>query len=318
MIPVAFSSKLNCVPERFVVDANAYVAARLDGELVIWPDLCPHMGAQLSGGTIANGEELICPYHSFRFDKHGSVKMPCGTASDNELTNETATLGAIEEHDVLWVRSQGLNHHSNPALPAIAADHIAVHQSMETWRASKLAVLENFIDVAHFATVHTSTFASERGDPEISKLRVDQGAGILTFHVEHYGYDIISKGAKTPKPVKRYLEYKYVHPTSLQILISTNEHFDPNSTNQIVLHITELSENSCKIFKIVRMTKKKAYSMSDIDVANQKETQATVSNEDKSITEETFANRSNKTGYGALHSQFDAPVISIRKMFQKE
>ena len=41
-----------------------------DGQLHAHLDRCPHLGAALSGGAI-EGDELICPFHGFRFGGDG-------------------------------------------------------------------------------------------------------------------------------------------------------------------------------------------------------------------------------------------------------
>jgi nitrite reductase/ring-hydroxylating ferredoxin subunit len=42
-------------------------AIRLENELYIFRDRCPHMGSSFEGGWIENGR-LVCPDHRYRFD----------------------------------------------------------------------------------------------------------------------------------------------------------------------------------------------------------------------------------------------------------
>jgi NAD(P)H-dependent nitrite reductase small subunit len=49
---------------------------RVDGELLAIDDVCPHMGASLSGGYVEDGC-VTCPWHFWRF------KLADGTWADN-------------------------------------------------------------------------------------------------------------------------------------------------------------------------------------------------------------------------------------------
>lgn len=64
---------LNAIPTgglgRFVVDDDVAVCVVRRGDtLVVFRDVCPHMGAPISGGTLCNdGASIRCPWHGYEF-----------------------------------------------------------------------------------------------------------------------------------------------------------------------------------------------------------------------------------------------------------
>lgn len=74
-------------PERHVIDGRELVAWRgPDGAPRVAPAECPHMGADLSCGRVAQGQ-LICPWHGLALGDagHGRWK-PCKVHDDGVLT----------------------------------------------------------------------------------------------------------------------------------------------------------------------------------------------------------------------------------------
>jgi hypothetical protein len=57
-------------PRRFRIAGEDLVAWRVDSELLIAPDACPHMGASLSEANVREGK-LICPWHGLALGREG-------------------------------------------------------------------------------------------------------------------------------------------------------------------------------------------------------------------------------------------------------
>jgi isorenieratene synthase len=70
---VGESRLLGSQPERLRIAGEDLVAWRVDGELVIAPDACPHMGASLSDSCVREGK-LVCPWHALALGKEGHGK----------------------------------------------------------------------------------------------------------------------------------------------------------------------------------------------------------------------------------------------------
>ncbi len=62
-------------PRRFRIAGREMVAWRGNGEIVMAPDACPHMGASLAEGCVRNGN-IVCPWHGMALGSraHGSWK----------------------------------------------------------------------------------------------------------------------------------------------------------------------------------------------------------------------------------------------------
>jgi isorenieratene synthase len=57
-------------PRRLRIAGEDLVCWRVDGELVIAPDACPHMGASLSDSRVCEGK-LVCPWHGLALGREG-------------------------------------------------------------------------------------------------------------------------------------------------------------------------------------------------------------------------------------------------------
>lgn len=49
------------------VAGRSFVVNELDGELVVYPEVCPHQLGPLAGASISDGT-VTCPWHGYRFD----------------------------------------------------------------------------------------------------------------------------------------------------------------------------------------------------------------------------------------------------------
>ncbi len=67
---VGESRLLGDEPQLFRIAGENLVAWRVDGELIIAPDACPHMGASLADSCVCEGK-LVCPWHALALGKEG-------------------------------------------------------------------------------------------------------------------------------------------------------------------------------------------------------------------------------------------------------
>jgi isorenieratene synthase len=58
-------------PRRLRIAGREMVAWRANGEIVIAPDACPHMGASLAEGCVRNGN-IVCPWHGLELSSRGN------------------------------------------------------------------------------------------------------------------------------------------------------------------------------------------------------------------------------------------------------
>lgn len=158
--PVALSGEVTEEPISVRLLGQAWVLVRLGSQLFAARDRCPHRLAPLSIGSVVDGT-LQCRYHGWRFGADGAcVRIP---SAPEELAiaprARAATPFAAAEHlGMVWIAP------SEPVLglPEMPEWDRPGFDRIETvprhTRASAAQLMDNFVDVSHFATVHASTF----------------------------------------------------------------------------------------------------------------------------------------------------------------
>lgn len=182
---VALSSEVGEAPFKATLLDEPLVLYRSGGELVVARDVCPHRGVPLSLGT-ADGQGVVCPYHGLRFGAGGRCnRIPASPAQAIPARMRLHTYAAAERYGLVWVclaRPAGVGeaeidippmpHWDDPGFQQIVCPGFDI-------AGSAARQLEGFIDVAHFAWIHTGTFA----DP------ANQEVPQYTVHERHGGFD---------------------------------------------------------------------------------------------------------------------------------
>jgi phenylpropionate dioxygenase-like ring-hydroxylating dioxygenase large terminal subunit len=165
---------------------GAPFAARLLGEDLVlwrnragvvhaWPDRCPHRGARLSLGRVENGH-LECPYHGWQFGPSGQcLHVPALPTFTPPATHCVKGFEAREAHGLVWVRFAP----SERELPDFAAEADPRLRKVDcgpyTVEASAPRIVENFLDLSHFAFIHEGWLGA-RGASAIDDYRVEETA----------------------------------------------------------------------------------------------------------------------------------------------
>ncbi len=153
--------------------STAPLAVRLlDQPLVLWRDAtgrlaaahdrCPHRGARLSLGQVRDGH-LECPYHGWRFDGSGQCRhVPALPDFVPPATQRLNSVALREAYGLVWLRLEG----EGGELPAFAAEADTRLRKLLCGpydvAASAPRIVENFLDMSHFAFVHEG-WLGERG-----------------------------------------------------------------------------------------------------------------------------------------------------------
>lgn len=159
-------------------------AARLLGEDLVlwrgasggvqaWTDRCPHRGARLSLGRVA-GDRLECPYHGWQFASSGAcVHVPALPSFTPPATHCVQAFETREAHGLAWVRLAP----GDRELPAFAAEADARLRKLNCGpyavETSAPRIVENFLDMAHFAFVHEGWLGA-REATAIDDYRVEE------------------------------------------------------------------------------------------------------------------------------------------------
>jgi phenylpropionate dioxygenase-like ring-hydroxylating dioxygenase large terminal subunit len=124
-------------------------------------DQCPHRGAALSGGCVRS-ERLQCPYHGWQFDQRGACTfIPALPSFTPPAGHGLRRFGVCEYAGLLWVQLAPNEAAAQPAslfrehtrhLSHAATKHVLCGPYEVATSAPR--VVENFLDLSHFGTVH--------------------------------------------------------------------------------------------------------------------------------------------------------------------
>ena len=124
------------------------------GQFQAWADRCPHRGTKLSLGHVVDGR-LECAYHGWQFDAVGQCKVVPALPDFVPPTSQRAcTYSTQQAYGLLWVQLAP----TDQPLPQFAAEVDKrlrkVNCGPYAVNASAPRIVENFLDLSHFAFVH--------------------------------------------------------------------------------------------------------------------------------------------------------------------
>ncbi|MFT8711314.1 Rieske 2Fe-2S domain-containing protein [Komagataeibacter rhaeticus] len=192
--PVALERDVGDRPVAAMLLDEPLVVYRAGEDIVIAHDLCPHRGVPLSLGS-GDGGSIACAYHGFRFGAAGRcVRIPAHPDHAIPSKMNLRTYPAIRRYGLIWtcLRPDGqwpddataimanadiplMPHWQDAGFQQIVCPSIDIHGFAGRQ-------MEGFLDVAHFAFVHTATFADPDNPvvPGYRPVRTDRG-----FEVEY-------------------------------------------------------------------------------------------------------------------------------------
>jgi len=256
--PVALASALT---------VGGRIAVRLLGrELVVWrgadgvaratEDRCPHRGTRLSIGSV-DGDELVCAYHGWRFAGDGRcLHVPAHPALEvaSQARLCARTHRAEERYGLVWI-CVGVPAKPVPPFPEFDDPHLRiVHCGPYDVDAAGPRIVENFLDMAHFAWIHGGILG-EHPHTEVCDYRVDpfdDGAG---------GIGVIATGCRFWQPRTNSLahggsevEYSYRVLRPLTAILTKLPEAQDGFREAISLHVQPLEEERSRVFIILAMT----------------------------------------------------------------
>lgn len=158
--PIARSEDVRDHPICASLLENDLVLYRAGQQIVVAADRCPHRGMRLSLGQHREGT-LTCPYHGLGFGLEGRcTHIPAHPHLTPSRQFQLSTYPSVERCGLVWTClgdspppfPELSPDWDDPAFRQVAPDPVPI-------AASAGRQVEGFIDVAHFAHVHTATFA---------------------------------------------------------------------------------------------------------------------------------------------------------------
>lgn len=183
--PVAIAHEVTTKPHAAqLLDERVVVYRLSDGRLSAARDICVHRGVPLSLGHI-EGDEIICKYHGLRYDREG--RCTCIPAHPNGTISPRLRLQMFhvqERYGLVWVR---LVDDGPLPLPDMKEwddpDYLQILPESTAINAAAGRQVEGFLDVAHFAFVHTQSFG-EVDNPMVPDYAVTETpAGFVAEYI---------------------------------------------------------------------------------------------------------------------------------------
>ena len=194
--PVAFSSEVADGPIGVkLLDERIVLYRTASGEVTAARDLCLHRGAPLSMGTV-EGDVIRCKYHGFCFNAAGKCTLiPAhpGAAIPPKLNLKTYPVR--EAYGLIWITLGS----GDAPFPVFEAwddpDYLRVLPEALDLNAAAGRQVEGFLDVGHFAFVHTETFGESNNpvvptypiEPTQTGFRADYVSTVSNYpnHLKH-------------------------------------------------------------------------------------------------------------------------------------
>ena len=199
--PVALSARLvaGAITATDLLDTRIALWRDSSGVAHAWEDRCPHRGTRLSMGAIEGGPQhdtLRCAYHGWSFDNEGHCRhIPALPAlAPDKLKARVGTFHARECYGMVWVCIGTPSTAEPPRFPEYAHERLR-----KVWcgpydvQSSGPRVVENFLDMAHFAFVHDGILGV-REQAAIPDYTVE------TFDDADYGSGVWAKQCRAWQP----------------------------------------------------------------------------------------------------------------------
>ena len=251
--PLCRLSEVTRQPRSFTLMQERFVVYRSpDSELRVFYDRCPHRFAPLSLGK-CEGESLRCAYHGWVFDQNGKcVEIPSlgPHATLPPRAELRGPFAVAESHGMVFVAPES----PLTPLPSLGADDDSAFMRGDlepiTTRANAGLLADNFLDMAHFAFIHTGTFGAGEAT-EVGNYSLEREGYTFTAVYEHDFANREDPGvAEGIRPLvqRRRLTYRYVAPFHLEL---TLDFLDSGGTNVIGFFLVPLDNETVTIYSSI-------------------------------------------------------------------
>jgi vanillate O-demethylase monooxygenase subunit len=180
--PVALARELGTRPISAKLLDQPLVLYRVGVETVVAADICPHRGVPLSMGTQTD-LGVVCAYHGLRFGAGGRcTHVPASPDRAIPERMRVETFPCVERYGLIWTCLCPERSIPGPGdiAPMPHWEDAGFQQIVCPWIdifGFAGRQMEGFLDVAHFAFVHTETFgdANNAEVPLYKPVRTDTG-----------------------------------------------------------------------------------------------------------------------------------------------
>lgn len=205
---------------------------RLSEKLVFWRDeegrvncifdKCCHRGASLSSGKLV-GDHVECPFHGFRYDKSGRVKLIPANGEKAKIAERYKVNSYLvkEEYGFIWLWYSEYKE-DVPTIPFFEElkEDFSYGGFSETWPVHYTRAIENQLDVVHLPFVHKTTIGRS-GKKLVNGPVVKWEDNLMTFYVKNE----LDRGQTPKKPAEiedyeKLFHLQFQMPNTWQNIIS--------------------------------------------------------------------------------------------------
>jgi len=206
---------------------------RLNEKLVLWRDdnglnciydKCCHRGASLALGKIVDNH-IECPFHGFRFDQKGEVKLIPANGKSAKVPNsfKVNAYKVVDAYGFIWLWNGDYDDADESQINFFEElkEGYLYDTFSETWNVHYTRAIENQLDVVHLPFVHASTIG--KGNKTIVNGPVVKWEeNLMTFYVDNIKDDgkTIAKKTKEITDYENYFSLQYQVPNIWQNIIS--------------------------------------------------------------------------------------------------
>lgn len=288
-----------------LLDSRLLLVVDAEGKPSLFPDTCPHRGAQLSLGTF-DGEKFQCPYHGWEFGLDGKcLRQPAHPDRQPPAASALSSFSIIEAYGLLWA-CLGDDPQNLPHYPYFAdGNNVSFVLAGVPLASSGPRIVENFLDQAHFPFVH----AGYLGDPlkaEIDRYDVEVDDGVLRLSE-------VSVWQPNPGPLATTggtvsYEYSVSHPYAAT-LTKTPSAADGGDRGgfSILLASSPVHETECLVWRVVTVRD------SDPDVVAQSDFNRLIFEQDITVVESQLPKCLPLDLRAEAHQPADAGSLAYRR-----
>ncbi|BBN98163.1 aromatic ring-hydroxylating oxygenase subunit alpha [Sporolactobacillus terrae] len=306
--PVAESAQVSDQPLAVTLLDVALVVYRAKGKAVVARDLCIHRGTPLSMGWVED-DNIVCPYHGFSYSADGQcVSIPAHPEAKISPRLCLSVYPVVERYGLVWTTLASEVDHVPPFPIWGNEDYISFLAPTIDINGSAGRQIEGFVDVAHFAWVHTATFA-DRNNAFVPSYKVSRTAeGIHTDYlstVSNY-----PKGMADPSPegFKWLREYDIYPPLCARLIV----HFPEGKQLWILNAASPISARKTRLFCPIAQNFDKTLSIEDACAFNLK-----IFNEDREMVENQKPEELPLDLQAEAHIMADKTSIAYRKRLKE-
>lgn len=276
--PIALARDIGDKPIATRLLDEPLVLYRAAGQIVVARDICPHRGVPISMGT-ANEDGVACAYHGLRFGEGGLCKfVPAHPSRDIPARLNLKTYPHVERYGLIWTCLRpgdgapviaDMPHWDEPEFQQIVCPTIDIFGFAGRQ-------MEGFLDVAHFAFVHTDTFgdANNAEVPAYRPVATEHGFEVeYRSSVGNYPIGVNDRG----KPGFEWLRHFRTH---LPFTATLEIHFPDEARLVIMNAASPVSAKVTRLFAPIARNFDKELPVQDVYDFNRR-----VFEEDKLIVE---------------------------------